>query len=43
MEKTGKPYGCTHTHTHTISFMEGGSLFVTSFLHLGAKEEVKSN
>lgn len=44
MKNTGKPYGCTHTHTHTPYLLwKGGSLFITSFLHFGAKEEVKSD
>ena len=30
---TEKPWGCTHTHTHTL----------ISLVHLGAKEEVESN
>lgn len=46
-KKTGNPWGCTHTHTHTGVLQtkgnskKGGSLFITSSLD-GAKEEVES-
>ena len=26
MKNARKPYGCTHTHTHTYSLWEGGNI-----------------